>query len=132
MAWFNADDRLHSHPKARKAGLEAMGLWVVSGTYCSNYKTDGFVPDYYVNSWPKGARLAARLVDSMLWEMAPDGYRFLSWPEYQRTKEQIEAAKAEHAEASRTGGKRSAHTRWHVNKGRLDPACPYCRDPDKR
>lgn len=90
MAWFNADDKMHSHPKMRAAGLEAMGLWLMCGTYCSDYLTEGNVPDWYVASWPKGKQLAQKLITAGLWEETKDGWKFLSWTEYQRTKEQIE------------------------------------------
>jgi hypothetical protein len=43
MASFNADDKMHSHPKSRIAGLEAMGLGLLAGTYCTDYLTDGAV-----------------------------------------------------------------------------------------
>ena len=89
MAWFNADDKMHGHPKVRRAGLEAIGLWVVCGTYCTDYLTDGQVPSWYVLSWPKGKQLAEKLVRTGFWEHAPDGYQFLSWDEYQRTKEKV-------------------------------------------
>lgn len=62
MPWFNADSKMHSHPKIRAAGLEAMGLWPVSGTYAAEFLTDGFVPAWYVESWPKGRRLAQKTV----------------------------------------------------------------------
>ncbi|WP_168928746.1 hypothetical protein [Sinomonas albida] len=39
MPWFNADSKMHSHPKIRAAGLEAMGLWPVSGTYAAEFLT---------------------------------------------------------------------------------------------
>lgn len=90
MAWFNADDKMHSHPKVRAAGLEAIGLWTVCGTYCTDYLTEGVVPKWYVDSWPRGPRLAQRLVDASLWEAHPDGWRFLSWDEYQQSKNAIE------------------------------------------
>ncbi|MGP5256404.1 hypothetical protein [Glutamicibacter ardleyensis] len=98
MAWFNADDKMHSHPKVRNAGLEAIGLWLVSGTYCTDYLTDGAVPEWFVTSWPKGKQLAAKLVTAGLWETAPDGWKFLSWTEYQRTKTQVIEEKARAAE----------------------------------
>ncbi|MCY1675603.1 hypothetical protein OVA06_12950 [Pseudarthrobacter sp. SL88] len=44
MAWFNADDKMHSHTKSRLAGLDAMGLWLLVGTYCTDYLTYGAVP----------------------------------------------------------------------------------------
>ena len=43
MAWVNSENKTYSHPKPRKAGLEAMGLWLVCGTYCTDYFTDGLV-----------------------------------------------------------------------------------------
>lgn len=97
MAWFNADDKMHSHPKMRVAGLEAMGLWLVSGTYCTDYLTDGAVPTWFIESWPRGKALAKRLVEVRLWEENPDGYQFLSWGEYQRTKEKVLKDKADAA-----------------------------------
>ena len=98
MAWFNADDKMHSHPKSRAAGLEAIGLWTLAGTYCTDYLTDGAVPEWFVESWPKGKALAGKLVAAGLWEATPDGWQFLSWAEYQRTKEQVLAAKEKAAE----------------------------------
>ena len=90
MAWFNTDDKLHSHPKTRAAGLEAIGLWVVAGTYCTDYLTDGLVPEWFIDSWPRGKQLAQKLVQTKFWEAKPDGeYQFLSWSEYQRTKEKV-------------------------------------------
>ena len=96
MAWFRSDDGLHSHPKTRRAGVEAMGLWVVAGTYSSAYKLQGFVPDSYVASWGrKGRALAAKLVAAGLWEPANDlvegpGWQFHDWIDYNPTAEQIE------------------------------------------
>jgi hypothetical protein len=94
LAWFNADDKMHSHPKPRQAGLEAMGLWLMAGTYCSDYLTEGLVPGWYVDSWPRGRRLAQQLVTARFWETAGTDWQFLSWTEYQRSKEQVEEDRA--------------------------------------
>lgn len=97
MPHFRVDDALHSHPKARQAGLEAMGLWNLCGSYCMGYLTDGFVPEWYVKSWPKGATLAKRLVACRLWEPAErdgeKGWQFHEFvgPERQDSREKIEA-----------------------------------------
>jgi hypothetical protein len=71
MAWFREDDKLHDHPKARKAGLTAMGLWAMSGTYSADYGLDGRVPVEYVATWSGGKRLASQLVDVKLWHPLP-------------------------------------------------------------
>jgi hypothetical protein len=71
--WNKLDDKLHSHRKPRKAGLEAMGLWAVCLSYCGDQLTDGFVPAWYVQTWVPGRRgikLAEQLVDAELWERA--------------------------------------------------------------
>ena len=94
MPWFNADSKMHAHPKMRKAGLEAMGLWIVAGTYSADLLTDGFVPDWYIETWPKGHKIATQLIVAQLWEKAEGGYQILSWNEYQRSREQVEADRA--------------------------------------
>ena len=97
MPHFRVDDQLNNHPKARQAGLEAMGLWTVSGSYCMAYLTDGFVPEWYVKSWPKGAALAKRLVAARLWEPTErdgeKGWQFheFTGPGRQDSRAQIEA-----------------------------------------
>lgn len=48
---------------------------------------------WYIQSWPKGKQLAQKLVAADLWAEAGDDYLFLSWDEYQRTKEQVENEK---------------------------------------
>lgn len=100
MPYFKVDDQLHAHPKPRLAGLEAMGLWAVAGSWCMAYKTDGFVPGWYVNSWQRGPKIAARLVTCGLWfPGAKDtelGWYFHDWHDVQLTAAEIEADR-EHA-----------------------------------
>lgn len=94
MAWFKVDDQLHGHPKPRSAGLEAMGLWSVAGSHSMAYKGDGFVPGWYVDSWPRGRRLAAKLVAARLWHEGErdgvPGYLFHDFEDYQPTSDEIE------------------------------------------
>lgn len=44
MPWFKVDDTAHAHPKMRRAGKSAIGLWVMCGSYAAAYLTDGVVP----------------------------------------------------------------------------------------
>lgn len=105
MPWFKVDDTLHGHPKHRKAGLAAVGLWTVAGSYCSQYATEGFVPVWFVTGWPQGRKLAARLVAAGLWEEgAKDGepgWWFHDWAHYQMTKDEIERDRASARERQR-------------------------------
>lgn len=99
MPWFLVDDTLATHPKARKAGLAAMGLWAVAGAYAAQHLTEGHVPDWYVNSWPNGRKLAKHLVDAKLWVLAEDGWVFHQWDERpQAKKSSVEAKRAANRE----------------------------------
>lgn len=102
MAFFNVDDQLHGHPKVRAAGLHAFGLWTVAGSHCRGYKSDGFVPAWFVGQWPSGKKLAARLVDAGLWHTdghdcqecpqpeEKDGYVFHDWLDINTSAEDVE------------------------------------------
>lgn len=76
MPWFNIGGGLHSHPKARAAGLEAVGLWLVCGTYSVESRRPGFVPADLVTEYPKGKAIARRLVKAGLWVPAAGGWVF--------------------------------------------------------
>lgn len=95
MAFFNVDDQFHSHPKTRRAGLGAIGLWTVAGSWSQAYKQQGFVPAYEVAAWPQGKRLAAQLVGAGLWvegmnEDAEPGWWFHDWLDIHQTADEIE------------------------------------------
>ena len=122
MPWFNADDKMHSHPKVRQAGLEAIGLWTVAGTYCTDYLTDGHVPTWFVDSWPRGKTLANKLVDARLWDTTDDGWVFLSWAEYQRTRQQVERDKAKAAKRKKD---------WLDRQGKNTEPAPPTEHPER-
>lgn len=100
MTWFKVDDGFNSHPKTRRAGLAAVGLWTVAGSWSAQHKQDGFVPDWFATSWPQGRRLAALLVTAGLWETSvaagEKGWRFRDWDDYQQSLAEIERER-EHA-----------------------------------
>lgn len=119
MAWFKTDDQLHSHPKPRRAGLEAMGLWIVAGSHSTAYKGEGFVPAWYIDSWPRGKKLAAQLVAARLWEEGEKdglpGYVFHDWEHFQPTAEEVERER----EASRL---RQKNRRERLRQAALEKA----------
>ncbi len=95
MSWFKVDDTLHSHPKVRRAGAAAVGVWATAGSFCMAYKTDGFVPAWYLDSWGKtGTTAARRLVEVGLWDEVDEGpetgWRFHDWDDYQPSSDEIE------------------------------------------
>lgn len=66
-----------------------MGLWALAGSHCMDYLTDGVVDAWFVEAWPDGVQLAARLVDVGLWDTHPDGWAFHDWEEYQPTRARV-------------------------------------------
>lgn len=95
MPWFKVDDKLHGHKKVAKAGIPAMGLWCVAGSWCADHLSDGFVPNYIVArlAGSDGDDLAARLVAVEMWQTGnhdgDEGWWFKDWDEYQPTREDV-------------------------------------------
>jgi hypothetical protein len=114
MPWFRIDDQFHSHPKGRRAGLEALGLWSIAGSWSMNYKTDGFAPEWFVVSWKNGKKLAASLVTANLWESGEKdgelGWFFHDWSDFQMTAQEIEAEREKSRQRQRDRRQRQRDT----------------------
>lgn len=141
MSWFRVDDHLHAHSKAVRAGTEAMGLWILAGSWAAAEESDGWVPGYMLARLAGAGAddLAERLVRAGLWEHAERdgdaGYVFHQWEEHQPTRAQLEAkreAARERMRAARSqGGKGSGSVRANtegtareVRSTRPDPTRP--------
>jgi hypothetical protein len=95
---FRVDDALHSHPKAQRAGDDALGLWARAGSFCMAYLTDGFVPEWWVKQQPKGIAKAKKLVAAGLWHEGVErdgekGWQFheFTGPGRQDSRAEVEA-----------------------------------------
>lgn len=101
MPYFRVDDKLHSHKKLMRAGIEAMGLWVAAASWAADQLTDGWVPDYVAERFTSHAEeYAARLVAAGLWVASEHegdkGWYFHEWAEWgQPIKERVEEKRAE-------------------------------------
>lgn len=115
MSWFRVDDTLAAHPKTRRAGLPAMGLWTVAGSWSSQQLTEGFVPEWFVATWPQGKKLAAQLVAAGYWEHAEQddeqGWQFHDWTDANPTAEQEKERRRKARERQRKLRERSAAKR---------------------
>lgn len=94
MSWFRVDDKLHGHRKARRAGAEAMGLWVMCGSYLSaSNSEDGRIELDEVEAVALTLRvrkwegLVDRLVDVGLWDREGNALIFHDWTDYRPTGE---------------------------------------------
>nr|WP_052741242.1 hypothetical protein [Mycobacterium sp. UM_NZ2] len=125
MSWFPVDDAFHGHPKARRAGFEALGLWVISGSYCMAYLTDGFVPAWFVKEKPRGPALAKRLVDAELWIVGEKdgekGWWFHDWkPECTKAHVAEVRKKARQRKAKSRESQKWSHVTEHVTDAEPD------------
>lgn len=126
MSWAKIDDRLHSHTKVRKAGLEAMGLWVLCLSHCAAQLTDGFVDmvDIETTGGANGLALAERLVTAGLWQHVEGGFQFRDYLEHNPSAEEVKAQREKYKQrhAKRKPGEkavsvastRDAHGAAHV------------------
>lgn len=93
MSWFKVDDKLHSHPKVAGVSLEAMGLWLLCGSYCSDHLTNGFVPWPVLVRYAKGnaraKKLVRQLVASCLWAENETGIVFHDYLAHNPSRESV-------------------------------------------
>lgn len=118
MVWQRLDDRLHSHPKAAEAGLEAIGLWALSLSHVGDHRTDGHVSRAVASRLAMGAKkaekLANRLVDAGLWEPheSGDGWQFHDYLDHNPSREEVEANRETLSLLRAEAGRRGAAARW--------------------
>lgn len=142
MAWIESHDNLKDHPKTRRAArLLGVSIPTMVGHlhllwhWCLTYAEDGDLSGYDHED----------IADAMMWEGDADdlvqalvncgpgksaGFlehdqdgRLLvhDWMDY--------AGKlVEKRRESREAGARGNHERWHVQRGKFDPDCPFCRE----
>lgn len=136
MSWFKVDDKFHGHPKAVEAAaqLAALGLWVLAGSYCSDYpETDGFVSLQVATRLAGGTNAAKRLGAVLvaakgssrvgLWVVAEGGWRFHDWGQYQPTAEDVAERLATLSAKRAEAGRKGAVARWQLpmaNDGKRD------------
>jgi hypothetical protein len=96
MSWGKVDDRLHAHPKAVRAGAQAMGLWVMCLSWVGAYETDGFVPSSQAVLLAKSLGISrptgvcSQLVAVGLWEVVDGGFLFHDYRDCNKLKSQIQ------------------------------------------
>lgn len=101
--WFRLDDNFHGHPKVRRAGNAAVGLWVRCATYSADYGLDGYIPAEVAREYGKPAELHA-VTKSGLWVPAEIGFHVPDFLEYNPSAEEVRAGNVERIDAKRRGG----------------------------
>lgn len=91
MVDFRVSDGFPQHPKCIGISLEAVGLWTLAGAWCSKYLTDGYIPSDVLAQFSRRPKVVQELADRNLLVVAPGGWQFVDWDQYQRTRAQVEA-----------------------------------------
>ncbi|MDE3097416.1 MAG: hypothetical protein KGK07_15635 [Chloroflexota bacterium] len=119
------DDHFDEHPKMAKVGPIGWGVWLAGLAYCNRNLTDGFIPHSVAESiggrwrvWGMGddgkervtqiARTTGLrgedmdtdwvielLMEADLWEAVEGGYRVHKYADYQPTRSEVEAERAQ-------------------------------------
>lgn len=105
MPWFAVDDGFDTHPKVRKAGNAAAGLFCRLGAFSARHSTDGRIDGVVARGYGTASQLA-KLVSVGLLHNAPhecdpkrcpqppeDGYALHDYLVYNRSRSQVEAAR---------------------------------------
>lgn len=105
MPWFAVDDGFFSHPKVRKVGNAAAGLFCRLGAYSARHTTDGMIDGITARAMGTAAQLAKLTAVGMLHtaghdcshdkcqQPAPGDYFMHDFLDYNRSREQVTAAR---------------------------------------
>lgn len=103
MPWFNLDDGFDTHPKVRKAGNAAVGLFCRLGSHAAKHLTEGHVDAELVRDYGTPATVRKLVAVGMLHPVghgcprceqpAEGGYVMHDYLDYNRSRKQIEAAR---------------------------------------
>ena len=112
MPWGRIDDHHYRHPKVGELddGLRkgCLALYWLAISWCNDHLTDGRVPPGIVRTLGGDRNEADELVRVGLWECDGTGYRVHDYLEFNKSREQVIAERAQRIEA----GKLGAAARW--------------------
>jgi hypothetical protein len=96
VTWFAVDDKFWSHPKTLGISLSAVGVWTLAGSWCSSHLTDGYIPAdaLAMVCRRKTTAQVQELVERNLWTPMGDGWQFVDWSQWQKSKTEVEAKRA--------------------------------------
>lgn len=128
MAWFALDDGFDTHPKVRKAGNAAVGLFVRLGVHATRHLTEGHLDGDIVRRYGTEPNVRKLVAVGMLHEaghdcprcpqLADGDYFIHDYLDYNKSRAQIEAAR----EAARKRQNRGRETaRANRNRAHSEP-----------
>jgi hypothetical protein len=104
MPWFRVDDGFYDHPKVRRAGNAAIGLWLRCATYSARHLTDGRIPLEVVRQMGKPREIDA-LTNSHMWILDDNEAVIPDYLDYNDSAETIKLRRKRDAERKRNDAK---------------------------
>lgn len=127
MPWFAIDDGFDTHPKVRKAGNAAAGLFCRLGAHCAKHLTEGRVDGVTARDYGTAAQLRKLVEVGMLHpdghscprcpQPAAGGYVLHDYLVYNKSRAQIESAREGGRKRQAKGRDRQRENRASENRG---------------
>lgn len=121
MPWFAVDDGFTTHPKVRKAGNAAAGLFVRLGAHCAKHLTEGLIDGPTVRDYGSAAQIQKLVTVGMLHaaghncgrcqQPEPGGYVMHDYLDYNRSRKQVETARESGRKRQQKGRERQSEAR---------------------
>lgn len=92
--FFKGQSRLYANPKLLRISGDAFRLAVFSWGWSSDHETDGHVPKAVLPTIGARPKLIRELVDNGLWHANGDGYVINDYLVHNRSKAELDAARA--------------------------------------
>lgn len=118
------DQGLPEHPKFAGLSDRAFRVWFDAVCWCSRQERDGDIPAANARRLGLSGRTLTELLDARLLHQSPEGLQIHDYLDFQRSREEIQAARSARGQAGTLGN----HKRWHVARRRWDKDCPHCQE----
>lgn len=131
MSWVRVDDKFPRHPKVIGLCAQAAALWLAACCWCSEYETDGALPDTAVMrlSW-YAAEAAKELEVAGLWVRTETGWQIHDYLKFNPSRrDKQEKRDREQARFLRTKGGKSAGSLPAETKQSAPFPCPIPHSP---
>lgn len=121
--WVKIDQQMPWSKRIMPLSDGAFRLYVTAICWCASNETDGFLPQPIAHKLSNKAR-AKELVGAGLFIEHGTDYEIKDYLEHQLSRRTIDLYRT----ARSSDGKRGAHIRFHVIKGRVDTDCELCTE----
>jgi hypothetical protein len=141
VSWFRVDDGFPQHPKAMECSNAAIGLWTLTGAWCSSQTPrTGFVSHGVAKRYADDLTLTDELVRAGLWEVVDGGWQIHNFEAYgppedlaaKRAAAGRKGGAARHSKPSKTQANALANARGvdkQMPEQLLSKGSPESRDP---